>query len=145
MRDDSSEEEEPKSKSGKDRRRRKNKDVDRKESKRDGKKIVKGGDGESDDELIEGDVVRKSMGLDFMLPPTRKADPNPALDVDEKFKESTVEEVSEVFVLNWRFFVLVRSSRWLMNALFRAGGESKPKGAKSSLQRQWNRFSRRRS
>uniref|UniRef100_A0A1J3GT59 CWF19-like protein 2 n=1 Tax=Noccaea caerulescens TaxID=107243 RepID=A0A1J3GT59_NOCCA len=95
VRDDSSEEEKSKSKSGKD-RRRKNKNVDRKESKRDGKKIVKGGDGESDDELIEGDVVRKSMGLDWMLPPNRKADPNPALVVDEKFKESTVEEVAKV-------------------------------------------------
>ncbi|CAA7039155.1 unnamed protein product [Microthlaspi erraticum] len=93
VRDDSSEEEEAKSKSGKDGRRRKNKDIDRKESRRAGKKIVKGGDGESDDdELIKGDVVRKSMGLDWMLPPTRKADPNPTIDVEEK----TVEEVAKV-------------------------------------------------
>ncbi|CAA7041969.1 unnamed protein product [Microthlaspi erraticum] len=86
VRDDSSEEEKSKSKSGKD-RRRKNKDVDRNESKRDGKKIVKG---------EEGGIVRKSMGLDWMLPPIRKADPNPAIDVEEKFEETTVEDVAKV-------------------------------------------------
>ncbi|AEE33374.1 CwfJ-like family protein [Arabidopsis thaliana] len=94
--DDSWEGEREKSKGGKD-RRRKNKDVNRKErrgegSKRDGKKIAKSGDGETvDDDLLEGDIVRKKMGLDWMLPPTRKADPNPASDVEDKFEESAPE------------------------------------------------------
>lgn len=96
MLDDSSEGEKEKSKGGKD-RRRKNKHVDKKEqrgegSKRDGKKIVKDGDGETvDDDLLEGDIVRKKIGLDWMLPPTRKADPNPASDVEDKFEESATE------------------------------------------------------
>lgn len=96
MLDDSSDGEKEKSKGGKDRRRR-NKDVDRKESKReeskrDGKKIAKSGDGETvDDDLLEGDIVRKKIGLDWMLPPTRKADPNPASDVEDKFEESAPE------------------------------------------------------
>lgn len=100
MRDDSSEGEKEKSKSGKDRRRRRNKDVDRKErkgegSKRDGKKIVKDGDDETaDGDLLEGDIVRKKIGLDWMLPPDRKADQNPSSDVEEKFEES-VPEVRE--------------------------------------------------
>ncbi|KAL1219139.1 Zinc finger CCCH domain-containing protein 59 [Cardamine amara subsp. amara] len=93
----SSEGEQKQSKSEKDRRRRKNKD--RKEerkgggSKRDGKKIVKDGD----DETVElgGDIVRKKMGLDWMLPPVRKDEPNPSSDVEEKFKES-VPEVTKV-------------------------------------------------
>ncbi|KAL1188080.1 Zinc finger CCCH domain-containing protein 59 [Cardamine amara subsp. amara] len=93
----SSEGEQKQSKSEKDRRRRKNKD--RKEerkgegSKRDGKKIVKDGD----DETVElgGDIVRKKMGLDWMLPPVRKDEPNPSSDVEEKFEES-VPEVTKV-------------------------------------------------
>lgn len=96
MLDDSSDGEKEKSKGGKDRRRR-NKDVDRKVSKReeskgDGKKIAKSGDGETvDDDLLEGDIVRKKIGLDWMLPPTRKPDPNPASDVEDKFEESAPE------------------------------------------------------
>ncbi|CAH2046839.1 unnamed protein product, partial [Thlaspi arvense] len=85
VRDDSSEEEKEKSN-----RRRKNKDVNRKESsKRKEKKV----DDETKDDLVEGDIVRKKMGLDWMLAPTRKADPNIALDVKEKLEESTHEEV----------------------------------------------------
>ncbi|XP_010511261.1 PREDICTED: CWF19-like protein 2 [Camelina sativa] len=95
--DDSSEGEKEKSRGGKDRRRR-NKDDDRKErkgegSKRDGKKIVKDGDGDTvDNDSLQGDIVRKKMGLDWMLPPTRKADdPNPTPDVEDKFEESAPE------------------------------------------------------
>ncbi|ESQ29737.1 hypothetical protein EUTSA_v10023321mg [Eutrema salsugineum] len=89
---DSSDGENEKSKSGKD-RRRKSKEANRKEgSKRDGKKIDKSGDDKTD----EGDIVRKSIGLDWMLPPTRKADPNPALDVEDKMEESRPEEVTKV-------------------------------------------------
>lgn len=96
MLDDSSEGEKEKSKGGKDRRRR-NMEVERKEgrSKRDGKKIAKGGDGETVDNLPEGDIVRKSIGLDWMLPPTQKTERNPALDLEEKLEESTPEEVRE--------------------------------------------------
>ncbi|CAH8330385.1 unnamed protein product [Eruca vesicaria subsp. sativa] len=88
--DDSSDGEENKSKSGKD-RRKKNKDVNRKEDKRDGK-MSKGGD----DVLLKGDIVRKNNGLDWMLPPTRKSDPVPALDAEEKLEKSTHEEVVKV-------------------------------------------------
>lgn len=80
-------------------RRRKNKDVDRKESKRKGKKIANDGD---DDDLPDGDIARRSNGLDFMLPPTRKSDPDPALDVEEKLEESTHEEVIEICLI-WSF------------------------------------------
>lgn len=76
-------------------RRRKNKDVDRKESKRHGKKIANSGD-DDDGDLPDGDTARRNNGLDFMLPPTRKADPDPALDVEEKQEESTHEEVVKV-------------------------------------------------
>ncbi|CAN8244744.1 unnamed protein product [Cochlearia groenlandica] len=98
--DDSSEGEKERSRSGKD-RRRKNKDVDKKESrregsKRDGKKIAKGGDGENDEDFLEGDIARKSIGLDFMLQPTRKADPNPAFDAEEKSEETMPKEVTKV-------------------------------------------------
>lgn len=75
-------------------RRRKSKDVDRKESKRHGKKIANSGD---DDDNDNGDIARRRNGLDFMLQPTRKADDlDPALDVEEKLEESTHEEVREV-------------------------------------------------
>ncbi|KAJ0228829.1 hypothetical protein HA466_0321710 [Hirschfeldia incana] len=92
--DDTSDREDKRSKSGKD-RRGKNKDVDRKESKRHGKKIANGGD-DDDDSKVDGDSARRNSGLDFMLPPTRKADPDPALDVEEKQEESTHEEVVKV-------------------------------------------------
>ncbi|CAH8300272.1 unnamed protein product [Eruca vesicaria subsp. sativa] len=81
VRDDSSEGEEDKSISRKDRRRRKNKDDDKKESRSDEKKIAM------------GDIAaRKSIGLDWMLPPTPKDDPHPtALDVEEKMDEEVVK------------------------------------------------------
>ncbi|KAG2302465.1 hypothetical protein Bca4012_060770 [Brassica carinata] len=91
--DDTSDREDKKSKSGKD-RRRKDKNDDRKESKRHGKKIAN--DGDDDDDFPDGDTARRNNGLDFMLPPTRKADLDPSLDVEEKQEESTHEEVIKV-------------------------------------------------
>lgn len=80
-------------------RRRKNKDVDRKESKWYGKKIINFRD---DDDLFDGDIVRRSNGFDFMFSLIRKIDSDFVLDVEEKLEESIYEEVIEICLI-WSF------------------------------------------
>lgn len=49
--------------------------------------------GAGTDSLKEKEIVRKEMGLEWMLRPGEKRDDRPAMIVDDKFEETPTEEV----------------------------------------------------
>ncbi|XP_050269888.1 uncharacterized protein LOC126713964 [Quercus robur] len=73
-------------------------------SREDGRRKSKGSGARDDlsdggagtDSLKEKEIVRKEMGLEWMLRPGEKRDERPAMIVDDKFEETPTEEVKKV-------------------------------------------------
>lgn len=47
--------------------------------------------------MKEKEIVRKEMGLEWMLRPGEKRDERPSMIVDDKFEETPTEEVYSYF------------------------------------------------